>query len=432
MGHARVVSARPADVHIDDLADPQFPPHVVEILEAVKPVADTIDLTPDALLAQARTDTGLTDFGDDGFLEPMRVVVGALDTEPSRSAMGRVSAHGLALGLLKNRLLLEDLVREHPEILDVTVERPIFIVGQPRTGTTHLHNLIAADPAMRSLPYWESLEPVLSATERDAVAGGAPDPRLARTGAGLEFLGEAAPCFKRMHEMTVDHVHEEIQLLAIDFSTMLFETMGVLPSWKDWYVAHDQTPHYAYLRKALQALQWLRPTGSRWVLKSPQHVEQFGPLLRVFPDATFVVTHRDPVSVIASTATMISYTARLSHDTVDPHLIGGYWAQRVEEMLYAGMRDHDDLPADHTIDVRFDEFMADDVAMVQRIYAVAEQPFTPEVRAAMEAFMVDHPRGRHGGLIYDLDGDFGIDPGVLRGRMRAYTDEYAVTLEHEV
>jgi hypothetical protein len=426
------VSGRPSAIRIDDLANPRFVPEVQEMMDAVKSVADAIELTPDALSAQAISETGLDDFGADDFREPLGVLLDALDHQAERSAMGRVSAHGQVLQLLKNRLLLEDLVRAHPEILDERIERPIFIVGQPRTGTTHLHNLIAADPAMRSLPYWESLEPVLPESERDAVAGGAPDPRRGRCGSGLEILDVAMPHFKRMHEMTVDHVHEEIQLLAIDFSTMLFETMGVLPSWKDWYVAHDQTPHYAYLKKALQAVQWQRAAGTRWVLKSPQHVEQFAPLMKVFPDATVVVTHRDPVSVIASTATMISYSARISHDVVDPHKIGDYWSARVQEMQNAGMHDHAQLPLERTVDVRFDEFMADDVAMVERIYEVADQQFTPEVRAAMDAFMVEHPRGRHGGVLYDLEGDFGVDPSTIRRAMRAYTDRFDVTLEHDV
>ncbi|MEX1146080.1 MAG: sulfotransferase [Acidimicrobiia bacterium] len=423
------MSARPASIHIDDLAAPQFAPHVAEMMQAVEPIAAELELTPDALVAQAQAETGLHDFGDESFWEPLSVLVGALDSQRERSAMGRVSAHAQVLQLLKNRLLVEDLVLAHPEILDVAIERSIFIVGQPRTGTTHLHNLIAADPAVRSLPYWESLEPVLPADERAAVAAGSEDPRRERTGAGLRILDEAMPHFKRMHEMTVDHVHEEIQLLAIDFSTMLFETMGVLPAWKQWYVTHDQTPHYEYLRKVLQVLQWQRPSGARWVLKSPQHLEQFQPLLRVFPDATLVVTHRDPVAVIASNATMLAYTARLSHDVVDPKHIGQYWSDRIEEMLNAGMRDHQLLPPDHTIDVAFDEFMADDVAMVERIYRVADQPFTPDVRAAMESFMADHPRGRHGGLTYDLQGDFGIDPTERREAMRTYTDRFNVTLE---
>ncbi len=428
-GTLPLVSPRPASIHIDDLADPQFTPQIVEMMRAVEPIAAELELTPDALIAQARAETGLDNFGDERFREPLGVILGALDSQRERSAMGRVSAHAQILQLLKNRLLVEDLVREHPVILDEPIERPIVIAGQPRTGTTHLHNLIASDPAMRSLPYWESLEPVLRADERAAVAAGGVDPRRERTGAGLGILDEAMPNFKRMHEMTVDHVHEEIQLLAIDFSTMLFETMGVLPKWKEWYVTHDQTPHYQYLRKALQVLQWQRSAGARWVLKSPQHLEQFQALVRVFPDATFVVPHRDPVAVIASNATMLTYTARLSHSIVDPVYIGQYWSDRIEEMLRAGMRDHDLLPSDRTIDVAFDEFMADDVAMVECIYGVAEQPFTPDVRGAMDAFMVEHPRGRHGGVLYDLQGDFHIDPTERREAMRDYTDRFAVTLE---
>jgi len=421
--------SRPPAIRIEDLADPQFPPHIADMMRAVEPIAAELRFDTDAVLDQASTATGLDDFGDSSFREPLGVLLRALDTQTERSAMGRVSAHAQVSQLARNRLLVEDVLRTHPEILDVEIERPIFIVGQPRTGTTHLHNLIAADPAMRSLPYWESLEPVLPADERTAVAAGAIDPRRERTGAGLGILDDAMPHFKRMHEMTVDHVHEEIQLLAIDFSTMLFETMGVLPEWKRWYVTHDQTPHYEYLRKVLQVLQWQRAAGTRWVLKSPQHLEQFRRLVQVFPDATFVVTHRDPVAVIASNATMLAYTARLSHDVVDPKKIGRYWSDRIEEMLNAGMRDHGLLPGAHTIDIAFDEFMVDDVAMVERIYAVADQPFTNDTRAAMDAFMVDHPRGRHGGVIYDLEGDFGIDPAERRAAMRDYTDRFDVTLE---
>ena len=219
---------------------------------------------------------------------------------------GVLQQHTFILGLLKNRLLIEDLVRRHPEILDEQIDAPIIICGLPRTGTTHLHNLMSADPALRSLPYWESLEPVLA--ERERPPPGAPDPRLERTAMALSFLDAALPYFNRMHEMTVEHTHEEIQLLAIDFSTMLFETTAPMPLWRDDYLARDQRPSYAYLLKVLKVLQWLRG-GTRWVLKSPQHLEQFPALVETFPDATFVVTHRDPVSVTASMVMMIAYTA---------------------------------------------------------------------------------------------------------------------------
>ncbi len=423
-----MTTSRPAAVRIDDLAEPRFSASITATLAAVEPFAAELVLEPDPLCDQAIAETGLSDFGDESFRERLAVLTGALRTEAGLSPMGVVSTHGQLVKLLKNRLLVEDVIANHPEILDLAVDAPIVIMGQPRTGTTHLHNLMAADPALRSLPYWESLEPVLAPAERAGIADGSPDPRRARTDEGLVFLNEALPFFKRMHEMTVDHVHEEIQLLAIDFSTMLFETMAVIPTWRDYYRSHDQTPSYRYLKRVLQVLQWERG-GTRWVLKSPQHLEQFAALVDVFPDATFVVTHRDPVSVIASNATMLSYTARLSTADPDPVVIGRYWSDRIQQMLEAGMRDRSLLPSERSLDVRFHEFMADDIATVRHIYAVADQPFGPDVEAAMVQFMADHPRGRHGGVRYDLEGDFGIDPAERRAAMREYVTRFGVEEE---
>jgi hypothetical protein len=417
--------SRPAPVRIDDLANPRFTPEIAEMRAAMATMADQVTLEPDALMAAAADQTGLDHFGDEAFREPLGVLCTSLATEAGLGPTGIVSAAAQLTSLLKNRLLIEDVLRRHPEIHDLRVERPIIICGLPRTGTTHLHNLIAADPTLRSLPYWESLEPVLP--EHEHPAPGEPDPRLARTSAGLDFVNSSMPYFERMHEMTVDHVHEEIQLLAIDFSTMLFETTAPMPTWRDYYLAHDQTPHYEYLRTVLKVLQWQRG-GDRWVLKSPQHIEQFPALRATFPDATFVVTHRDAVAVTTSVATMLAYTARMSQDPVDPVRVGQYWADRIERKLRACVRDHDVLPVDQTIDVHFADFMADDVAMVQRIYDVGGQPFTSDTRAAMDTFMADHPRGKFGGVIYDL-ADFDLDRDELRERFRFYVDHFGVTEE---
>jgi hypothetical protein len=252
---------------------------------------------------------------------------------------------------------------------------------------------------------------------------------VARTDAALAVLSEAVPYFERMHEMTTWHVHEEIHLLAMDFSTMLFETTAVLPSYRDWYLSTDQTPAYAYLRQVLQVLQWARgPKQTRWILKSPQHLEQFGPLMHVFPDATVVVTHRDPVAVTASVSTMLAYLARLVTDRPDPLAMGRYWAERIELMLGACLRDRELLPPERSIDVRFHEFMSDDVAMVERIYEVADHPFTPDVREAMQSFMVDHPRGRHGRIRYDL-ADFGLSRDERRAALKSYVARFEVEEE---
>jgi hypothetical protein len=416
---------RPAPISIDDLVEPRFSEEVRAILDMMGEAGATVDLHPETLMATAIAETGLDDFGPDDFVERLEVLCWSLRHEAGLNDAGLLAQSILLTGLLRNRLLVEDLVGRHPEILAERIVSPIIICGLPRTGTTHLHNLMSADPALRSLPYWESLEPVLAESERPAE--GEADPRVERCELALDFVNGAMPEFKRMHEMTVDHVHEEIQLLAVDISSMLFETIAPMPTWRDHYLAHDQRASYAYLRKILQALQWLRG-GDRWVLKSPQHIEQFPALVATFPDAVFVVTHRDPVAVTSSMVTMLGYSARLGQDRVDPVRIGGYWTDRLERMLAACAADRDKLPADRTIDVSFDRFMADDLGMVRRIYELAGQPMTDRSEAAMATFMAEHPRGRHGGVLYDPT-QFGIDQRALRTSLAFYVDRFGVTPE---
>ena len=419
------MSGRPPPVRIDDLAQPRFSDEARAILDFMEQAGSDLTLDPATLMGAARAETGLDDFGADDFVPRLALLCRAMHEEGGFNSAGILQQHTLILGLLKNRLLVQDLIDRHPEVLDEQITAPIIICGLPRTGTTHLHNLISADPALRSLPYWESLEPVLP--EREQPAGGASDPRRERTAMALSFLDVAMPYFNRMHEMTVDHAHEEIQLLAIDFSSMLFETTAPMPMWRDAYRGRDQRPSYAYLRKVLQVLQWLRG-GTRWVLKSPQHLEQFPALCDTFPDATFVVTHRDPVSVTTSMVTMLAYTSRLTRDRVDVEGIGHYWADRLDLMLRSCADERDVLPAVHTLDVHFDEFMTDDLAMVARVYELAGQPFDAAAQSAMNEFMVAHPRGKFGTIDYELS-QFGLGRGALREQMSFYSERFAVTPE---
>ncbi|HUE07947.1 MAG TPA: sulfotransferase [Acidimicrobiales bacterium] len=419
------MSDRPPAVSIDDLAEPRFSDEARAVLDFMRDAGSQLTLDPAALMAAAKSETGLDDFGAADFEPRLDLLCRSMTDEGGFNSAGILQQHRLIVGLLKNRLLVEDLIARHPEILEEEITAPIIICGLPRTGTTHLHNLISADPALRSLPYWESLEPVLA--DRERPVGDEPDPRRERTAMALSFLDVAMPYFNRMHEMTVDHAHEEIQLLAIDFSTMLFETTAPMPTWRDAYRARDQRPSYGYLRRVLQVLQWLRG-GTRWVLKSPQHLEQFPALCDTFPDATFAVTHRDPVSVTTSMATMLAYTARMSRDRVDVEGIGRYWADRLERMLRRCAEEREVLPAGQTIDVHFDTFMADDLAMVARVYELAGQPLDDASRAAMTRFMADHPRGKFGAVAYDL-APFGLDPRALREQMDFYTERFGVTRE---
>jgi hypothetical protein len=218
--------------------------------------------------------------------------------------------------------------------------------------------------------------------------------------------------------MTFDHAHEEIDLLALDFSTMYLETPGPLESWTDYYRKHDQTPHYKYMYRILQVLSFLRG-GKRWVLKSPQHLEQLIALKTVFPDATLVLTHRDPLPVIASYATMMVYTARLQQARPDPSRYGKYVAMRITKMLYACQRDRFIWPAEQSIDIRFQDFIADQDSAIEQVYEKAGQPFTASSKAAIDSYAASHPPGRHGKIDYAL-GDFDLDPAMLRESLKSY------------
>ncbi len=405
-------------IHIADLAEPTFSPETAEILTAMASMAPACELDADALRAQASAETGLVDFGDRDYEERLDVLLAAIREVPNLTDAGVVVQHSQILQLLKNRLLLVDLLTREPGILERELEAPIIIVGLPRTGTTHLHQLLATDTSLRTLPYWESLEPFPLPEE----AGVEPDLRRVRTDAAVEFMNQAMPLFPLMHEMTTDHIHEEIQLLAIDFSTMFFETLASVPAWAEYYRSHDQRPHYRFLRGVLQALSHLRG-GDRWLLKSPQHLEQLPVIAEVFPDATVVVTHRDPVAVTVSMATMVAYSARMHAQPVDAHGIGRAWADRIEAMLNACMRDRHVLGSERSMDVRFDDFMADDLGTARRVLELADQPYTPSTEAAMQSYLDSHQRGRLGSIDYRA-ADVGLDLDDLRERFAPYVEQF--------
>jgi hypothetical protein len=205
---------------------------------------------------------------------------------------------------------------------------------------------------------------------------------------------------------------------------MLFEASYFVPSYRDWYRASDQTSAYAYLRRMLQILQWLRGPR-RWLLKSPQHLEQLGPLLRVFSDVRIVQTHRDPVRVTASMCTMAAYGLRMSRARIDARAVGRYWADRIESMLRACVADRAGVPARQITDVRFHELLADDLATVERVYRFLGEPLTPPARAAMQAYREEHARGRLGAIDYRLE-DFGLAVAERRRALRFYHERFGV------
>jgi len=415
----------PGEIRIDDLAAPVLS----EAQRAAVEYGDSTrtELTVDAVCAAAVARTGLDDFGPADFAERLGVQLAEMDADDERSGIGRLLMFGDCTRHAANRLLIGDLLRRHPEILEIPIERPVIVVGLPRSGTTHLVNLLAADSRFRSMPLWESYEPVPHPDE--PVAGGM-DPRWVRCNDTWQAMQTTAPLVAAMHPMEPDHVHEEIELQQPDFSSYILEWTARAPQWRDYYLAHDQRPHYAYMKTVLQILQWYRP-GERWVLKCPQHLEQLGPLLTIFADATIVVTHRDPVAVVQSTITMACYGARMGYRTTRPEWYRDYWTDRIGRLLDASLRDRHLLPPGRTLDVPFDRYMADETGILEQVYRTAGIELTDRARREIAAYQRAHPRGKEGQVVYDLRRDFATTPDEIRARFGAYVDRFDVRIEAE-
>ena len=396
-----------------ELADPRLPWPLRAANRLGGPLARRLALDPETLCAAAERRTGLADFGSSRFREPLAVLARALEEEARLTPLGRASARLQLVGLLSTRLRALDLLRRRPEIETERIGEPIVILGMPRTGTTALQRLLARDPRLRSLPYWEALSPL---PDGDAALRSAdPAPRIERARRSLRFLHWAAPRMQAMHEMDALEPDEEIWLLALDFATMLFEATWNVPSFRAWYERADLREGYAFLRRMLQILQWHRP-GERWLLKSPQHMERLPVLFETFPGALVVQTHRDPVEVTASFASMACYGRRMNEAHPDPAAIARYWADRIEALLRRSLEGRAGIAPDRFVDVRFADFVSEPMTVVRRIYAAADLSLSAEAESAMRAWLGANPRGKHGGHSYRLE-DFGLDPADLRRRM---------------
>jgi len=414
---------RSAAIRIKDLARPSFSPRARLFLAALAVRAPRGPLEPgqlmDAAIQMASAGHGcrLDDFGDERFCEPLEVLCRSLSAQTALTRYGRALARRQFVHLLVQRLRLQDLLRRHPEIHDVQIRRPIIIVGMPRTGTTHLNNLLSSDPALRHLPLWESISPFPAHGEGPAAA-------IERTTQEVRFIHMVPPHLTRMIDVAPTYSHEDAQLLSLSFASGLLENYAPMPSYREWYLGTDQRFAYEYLRTTLKALTWLRG-GRRWLLKSPQHLNHLPALKAVFPDATVVFTHRDPVKATVSALTMACYVMRCTLNPIDPPVVGRYWKQRADGLLEQAVRNRDLFPASQSIDVPFHDFVADNLATAERIYHTAGQAFTPEVQSALQTYTAEHAPGRHGRIDYRLS-DFALNPTEIRTSTAAYRQRFDI------
>lgn len=407
-------------------AYPDLTPAAREAIAAAEARAAGLVLAPDALMAAARERTGFSEFGSAPLAEPLAALCRSLNEELEFHALGRSYLYDQLVGLLATRLRLEALWSAHPEILDLPVERPVVIIGLPRSGTTILHRLLAHDPDKRSAPFWEQVMP-LPLGEPTAPQP-EPDPRIALVQRAIDTLYTMAPDLRQMHEVLVDEPDEDLSLMPFAFASLQFEWSYRVPGYSAFYQAADQTEGYLYFRRVLQTLQWLRG-GRRWVLKAPQHLEQLGPLLTAFPDATLVQTHRDPVSAVISLSSLTTYGCRRYFDHPNPHAVGAHIAAIVERLLRRGVDDRP--PGDpRFVDIQFTDLLADPLGCVRRIYAAAGDDLSPEAGASMAAWIADNAQAKHGRHDYAAE-DFGLDVADLRQRLAFYQARYNIPTDRK-
>lgn len=412
-------------IEFDDLAAPRLTEAQRQILEYTE--ARRVEFDVEAMLAEAVSQAGVTDLADtDGFGDRLAAHVAAIEGDTGLTQLARMTLRARVVRLLRNRLSLTDLIKRYPEIESIPIESPFIVVGMPRSGTTHLVNLIAADPRRRALPYWESQEPIPALGRGSDVHG--VDPRYVRVKAEHDALMASTPLVAAMHDRYPEAIEEEVEILDLDLASYVLEWHARVPDWRDYYLGLDQTRHYAYLKKVLQALTFLR--GPRtWVLKSPQHCEQLGPLMATFPDATVAFTHRDPVAVIQSAITMMAYGDRMRRTSIDPDWLLDYWSDRVHRLLSACVRDRELVPADRSIDVAFHHLGGNELPLLEQLYARGRVELTSKARKRFEQYLDGNPRGKHGHIRYDLQGHFGVSPEDLRGRFDFYFDRFDVRPE---
>jgi hypothetical protein len=384
-----------------------------------------LDLDEETLLGRAARRTKLDDFGDDGFRTPLRVLLDGLEREAALTTLGRLIARTDLVRLLENRLYMVDARTRHPEIAEGPVRAPIVIVGLPRTGTTILHQLMAQDPANRVPMTWE-VHHVHPAPERATYET---DPRIAAVEKHLGGVDKLIPNFKQMHPMGARLPQECVALTAHDFASMLFTTTHRLPTYQRWLDRDDLRWVYASHRRQLQYLQWRCP-AERWVVKSPGHLWSLEALLGEYPDARVIQTHRDPLRVVASLASLIALLRSMASDAIDRVAIGREWTERLAMGLEHAMRVRDARPAGAppVFDMHFKDFIRDEIAMVRRIYEHFGLDLSPDAEARMRRFLAANPKDKHGAH-RDALADAGLDAAEERARYRAYQERYQIASE---
>ena len=358
----------------------------------------------EALITKAFTQTGLDDFGDDSFFPALEKLAVSLEREARLSQLGRIAAHAMLLDNLKLRLSLTDYRKQRPEIAQQTIKRPLFVLGLPRTGTTILYELLAQDPAHRSPSTWEVAQPIPPAQHATFHS----DPRIPVVEKTVQKMESLAPGFQAIHAMGARLPQECVTLLAPHFISDQFGVSFYIPEYRHWTLGQDMTAAYRWHNEFLQHLQ-VDYMEQRWVLKTPPHLAYLDVLIRQYPDAAIVQTHRAPMDVLGSISSLSCTLHSAFSDSIDVSATGQAEARYFSEMLRIGMakRSAMDDEDSRIFDIHFEDIISNPITVIESLYAHFDFDFTESARMAMQDYLESRPRDKHGEHQYSLE-KFGL------------------------
>ena len=380
-------------------------------------------LDVDKLIKQAKRKTELSDFGDDGHLEALHVLVESINNEARLTPTGRIIQKSRLAGALVQRLRIQDILRRHPEIDDIDLGTVMAVTGLQRTGTTLLHRLLYSHPKIRGISGLEALMPV-------AAPGSAERAQRARkrqAALAERTISYLAPDFMAVHPIDREQPEEDVLLLDLNFMSQSAEAILHVPSYSRWLENQDHTPTYEYFRRVLKVLTWQQP-ATAWVIKTPHHLEYLDVLLKVFEGVTVVQTHRDPRVAVSSFCSMVAHGRGMFSDHVDPAEIGRHWGDKTHRMVEWAMRTRSETPEGRFVDVSYYDLIRDPIGQVQRIYEVAGIDFDDQARELADQYVAANPQNRFGKHNYQLD-HFGLSQQIMDETFAAYREAYAIPFE---
>lgn len=377
------------------------------------------------LIAEARKNTGLHHFGDEAFFLPMRRLLRAFEDEADLHLLGRAVMRGATVRALECRLRARNILDHHPEISDIPVEKPVFITGLQRSGTTKMHRLLSCAPELRALTAVEGLRPVPMGRPVPDEPGDyerrAREARLAER--GLKYI---SPALFAIHPVEAEAPEEDFFLFDVTFMSPAVDASLSVPTFTRWIREGDQRPPYEYVRGLIQLLLWQRP--GRYLGKTPHYQENIDILLDVFPGAKVIHTHRDPQKVVPSFASMMAHTGATLARHVDLHEVGRRVMRQMTNSVERAIIARSAVSDDRVLDVQYVDVMRDPENQMRRIHEFLELRWGDAAKANVRRWLEGNPQSKHGRHRYEA-AHFGLDRDEIDERFKAYRERFSVASE---